>query len=356
MKKILFLFVLLLWTWFFPLFAQQSDPTVSNLGDLLIRFCNDPEVAKEWWSKDLQFSTVPEKEEEICLYLVNGWPTDVDVVLWFVDGTITNDADQKKACQPEAIINQFWQYVKPEKTLFSIPANTTIETRAKITFPQDTAWMVYGCATLQLSGGTTNDWSIQVVSRRANFIDISVQWKVRPSLQILSQETPIWRMLHNKDPRFYIFSNVKTKELFGKIIVKNDGNVAQYVSMQPTTKRRWKTTDFETISKKILPQQENEFLIPITDKPRWEWGLTIDASITYSPVVEEWIELDIEWVDMNEQKIVVSANTLFMPWKLIFWFLWILFIWLLFTGKKKKHHNNKEEEEKKPRWRRKKID
>ncbi len=351
MKKNLFLLLLILLTWLFPLFAQQTSPEISNLGDLLIRFCNDPEVAKEWWSKDLQMSTMPEKEEEICIYLVNWWPTDVEVILWFVDWTITNDKDQKKACQPEAIVSQFGQHVKPEQTVFAIPANTTIETRAKLTFPQDTAWMVYGCATLQLTWWAQNDWSIQVVSRRANFIDISVKWKVRPSLQIISQETPIWRTMHNTDPRFFIYSNIKTKELFGKVTVKNDGNVAQYVSMQPVTKRRWKTTRYETISKKILPQQENEFLIPIADKPRWEWSLTIDASITYSPVVDTWAELDVTWVDMNEQKIVLTANTLFMPWKMIFIVLWILLLLLILTGKKKKH--NKEEEKKSTKSKRK---
>jgi hypothetical protein len=355
MKKYLFLFLWFLSTWFFPLYAQQTSPEISNLWDLLIRFCNDAEVAKEWWSKDLQMSTMPEQEEEICIYLVNWWPTDVEVILWFVDGTITNDQDQKKACQPEAIVSQFGQYVKPDQTVFSIPANTTIETRAKLTFPQDTAGMVYGCATLQLTWWAQNDWSIQVVSRRANFIDVSVKWKVRPSLQIISQETPVWRMMHNKDPRFYIYSNIKTKELFGKVTVKNDGNVAQYVSMQPVTKRRWKSTRYETISKKILPQQENEFVIPLVDKPRREWWLTIDASITYAPVVDTWAELDIEWVDMNEQKIVLTANTLFMPWKIIFGVLWILLLLIIFSGRKKKHH--KENEAKKPtRSRRKKED
>jgi hypothetical protein len=44
MKKIYFL--LLLVFLILPVYAQQ-DPNVSNLGDLLIRFCNDPEIAQE---------------------------------------------------------------------------------------------------------------------------------------------------------------------------------------------------------------------------------------------------------------------------------------------------------------------
>jgi hypothetical protein len=98
---------------------------------------------------------------------------------------------------------------------------------------------------------------------------------------------PVGWVVHNKDPRFYIISNPTTKELFGKVVLKNDGNVAQYVSLQPTTKRRGKTTNYETISKKILPQQESDFLIPLVDKPRWNGSLEISASITSNPVLEE---------------------------------------------------------------------
>lgn len=332
MKKIYFLLLLVFLV--LPVYAQQ-DPNVSNLGDLLIRFCNDPEIAQEWWAKDLQMTAVPGTGADICIYLVNWWPTEVEVELWFVDWTITNDAEQKKACQPESTISQFWQYVVPAQTKFTIGPKTTMETHATVTFPQDTAGMVYGCATLKIAWNPEANGAVQVVSRRANFIDVSVKWVLRSSLQVVNQPMPVGWVVHNKDPRFYIISNPTTKELFGKVVLKNDGNVAQYVSLQPTTKRRGKTTSYETISKKILPQQESDFLIPLVDKPRWNGQLEISASITSNPVLEEWTEADNE-INMDAKQELVATKALFMPWVILFTILWLLLLWLILTGTSKK--------------------
>jgi hypothetical protein len=324
-----------------PIYAQQ-DPNVSNLGDLLIRFCNDETAALEWWTKELQMTATPETEEEICIYIVNGGPTEVEVELGFVDGTITNDAEQKKACQPESSMSQFWQYVVASQTGFVIPARTTIETTATVTFPQDTAGMVYGCATLKILGNPQTDGAIQVVSRRANFIDVSVKGVLRSSLQVVNQPLPVGRVVHNKDPRFYILSNPTTDELFWKIVLRNDGNVAQYVSLQPSTKRRGKTTNYETISKRILPQQESEFLIPLTDKPWRDGALEISASITSNAVLEEGTDLDEQDIDLSEKQELITTKTLFIPWVILFTVLWILLLWLIISGTKKKKHKHKE--------------
>lgn len=346
MKKILVLMlgigISLLWS----TYAQQ-DPNTSNLGDLLIRFCNDPDVAKEWWSKELKISATPWSGTDLCIYLVNGGPTDVEVQLWFVDGAITNDAEQKKACQPEASTTQFWQYVKSEWTGFTIPARSTIETHATLTFPEDTAGMVYWCATLKIAWNPETEWAFQVVSRRANFIDVSVKWLLRSSLKIVNQEIPAWWMVHNKDPRFYIISNPATKEFFWKIVLKNDWNVAQYVSLQPTAKRWGKTTNHETISKKILPQQQSEFLIPLTDKPRWEWSLHLSASITSNPVLEDNSDLDTGAINMEAKQELVITSALFIPWTLIFSCLGALLLALILSGtnKAKKNKKKKEHEE-----------
>lgn len=318
-----------------PVFAQQND-AMSNLGDLLIRFCNDPEIAKEWWSKDLQISATPWSGEDICIYLVNGWPTKLEVELWFVDGTITNDAEQKKACQPESTISQFGQYVRHDQKKFTLEPKSTVETHAFVTFPQDTAGMVYGCATLKIVWSESNEGAIQVVSRRANFIDVSVKGVLRSSLLIVNQPLPVGWIVHNKDPRFYIISNPTTKELFGKIVLKNDGNVAQYVSLQPSTRRWGKTTSYETISKKILPQQENEFVIPITDKPWWNWPVQMSASITSNPVLEEGTTLNDTNIDMNAKQELVVTNALFIPWIVLFGVLWLLLLILIITGVKHK--------------------
>lgn len=68
----------------------------------------------------------------------------------FVDGTVTADSDQKKACQPEGVKTQFGQYVKLEKDTYEIPAQQTIKVNATATFPDGMAGMNYGCVTSQV--------------------------------------------------------------------------------------------------------------------------------------------------------------------------------------------------------------
>jgi hypothetical protein len=80
----------------------------------------------------------------------NQGPTDADVSLNFVDGNITADVDQKKACQPEGTKGQFGQYVSIDENVFNVPSNSTIQTNAFVTFPAGYAGMNYGCITYQV--------------------------------------------------------------------------------------------------------------------------------------------------------------------------------------------------------------
>lgn len=342
--RYLLIFVLVLFSSFFSIGSYAQDTT--NLGDLLIRFCNDPEIAKAGWSKDLKINTIPNQEEDICIYLVNGGKTPVKIELGFVDGTITNDAEQRKACEPEGSKQQFGQYVTIKEKIIEVPANTTIETHASLKFGDDASGMIYGCATAKIVDDTKKEGMFEVVSRRANFIDVSVKWQLRSSVEIVNQATPAWWILHNKDKRFFLLSNPSTKERFSKIVVKNDGNVAQYVSIQTTYTWLWKKTTEETISKKILPKQENEFILPITNQPLREWPLQAEAVVSYTPAVEEWV--DTTGLKDTAEQIVITTNALFIPWKLLFVVLWALLILLilpvLFKKKTKKKLENALEE------------
>jgi hypothetical protein len=70
----------------------------------------------------------------------------------FVDGTITADADQKKACEPESTKTNFGQYVTDYPTTLEIGAGETVKIGAKATFPAGYAGTAYGCATFQIVG------------------------------------------------------------------------------------------------------------------------------------------------------------------------------------------------------------
>jgi hypothetical protein len=72
----------------------------------------------------------------------------------FVDGTITADADQKKACEPETTKANFGQYVTNYPTTVQIQAGETVKIAATATFPAGYAGTAYGCATFQIDNGS----------------------------------------------------------------------------------------------------------------------------------------------------------------------------------------------------------
>ena len=177
--------------------------------------------------------------------------------------------------------------------------------------------MVYGCATARIVDDQKMEGMFDVISRRANFIDVSVKGKLRAELNIVDQPLPAGWIVYNNDPRFYLIGDPTTKELYGKIVVRNDGNVTQYVSLQPTISWLGKIEKQETISKKVLPHQENEFKIAITNKPFREGPVSFDAEITHTPVFDDGIT-DEDKPDARPTTINLTAKAFFIPRNLLF--------------------------------------
>lgn len=96
----------------------------------------------------------PEEELDLCLYVNNDGPTNTKISLNFVDGTITADADQKKACEPESSKTNFGQYITDYPTTVEIDAGETVKIGAKAKFPAGYAGTAYGCATFQIVDGS----------------------------------------------------------------------------------------------------------------------------------------------------------------------------------------------------------
>jgi hypothetical protein len=74
-----------------------SSTYAASIGDVALRFCTSSGSLE----KTVSLTTSGQEEKEICMTLINGAYEDTDVNISFVDGTITNDADQKKACKNE---------------------------------------------------------------------------------------------------------------------------------------------------------------------------------------------------------------------------------------------------------------
>ncbi|HMY80263.1 MAG TPA: hypothetical protein PK048_00275 [Candidatus Absconditabacterales bacterium] len=166
-------------------YAQQE----SNLGNLTIRFCNDPTINEG--TKSLELDTEPGTTNELCIYLHNSGPTPLIVGLNFVDGTYTADEEQKKACLPESSKELFGKYVHIQDSGFVIQAGQTLKTTGLLTFPEGYAGISNGCITAHLLNQNSNAGMFQVFSRRANFIDVFVSGTIIPSLEynLLPEDT-----------------------------------------------------------------------------------------------------------------------------------------------------------------------
>lgn len=349
--------------------AQFTDPTVTNLGDMLIRFCNDvDEGSKTIPEKSLYFEAETEVDHDICLYIQNSWPTDTTVRLNFVDGTITADDTQNKACQPEETKENFWQYVHmpEEDRVIDIPAGTTIETHASINFPAWYAGMSYGCTTLQMEGEsiTSTGSMFQVLSRRGNFIDVLVRWEIVPKLDIVSQNDLAFPNLWNNH-QFTIYKDPDTQSYIAKIVVKNPGNIAQKVSITPIIKTwfqnniegkliekkeivnnqivttpllEWKTENpGERVNKKVLPNQEVAFTFPLHGALPWRQGnIDITAQIEHTPLLD-FPSTKVNKDDLKTTSHILKTNFFIIPRNMIIVIIVILILlWLYVLAYKKR--------------------
>lgn len=184
MKKVqLLVFTLLSFLFGGILFAQQSNvstplPEVSDLGDVKIRFCNDP--TEQGGTRTLTLQTKTSVDNEICVIIQNTGPTPLKIGINFVDGWYTQGSDvPKKACQTEEMKERFGQFVTAPSTWFSLEPDQAISTKVKLRFPEGYAGVVNGCITSHIIEEKKNQWMITVLSRRANFIDVYVDGLIK---------------------------------------------------------------------------------------------------------------------------------------------------------------------------------
>lgn len=351
----------------FPLVAsaQFTDPEVSNLGDVLIRFCNEDAQWVAGEMKSLFLETEAGEANDVCIYVNNSGPTDVDVILNFVDGTITADDSQNKACQPEWTTSNFGQYVDYISEVITVKAWTTKETHAEVNFTEWYAGLSYGCVTMQFApeDSDSEDSSMfNVLSRRGYFIDFLVEGNFDLWLNII-QPAEVFENVGNSNELIVYRTDMWIYK--ASLSVKNPWNIAQSVTVVPTFKSLFKqplqwrnvitqtivdseikdTTSLswtasknaEPITKKVLPNQSVTFEFELNDAlPRWNGPITLDAKLSHTPSLD-FISADIS--DELKQTITRDFTSSFfvMPWLPIAWIV-LLIIIILFAseGKKKK--------------------
>lgn len=90
MKKLFSLFL-------FSLFLSVATivHAAGDIGNITVRFCEEDGSL----FKSVSYEIESEEEKEVCLKIFNDHQDNAHVAIDFVDGTVTNDESQYKACK-----------------------------------------------------------------------------------------------------------------------------------------------------------------------------------------------------------------------------------------------------------------
>jgi hypothetical protein len=81
-----------------PLYAQDNTTETTDIREVKARYCNDPEKKEQ---TSLFIDAEIDKKSVICIDFINTASKKAKLGVNFVDGAVTDDTDQKKACLAE---------------------------------------------------------------------------------------------------------------------------------------------------------------------------------------------------------------------------------------------------------------
>ena len=294
-----------------------------NLWDLSIRFCNDEKIV--WWSKMLLTSWDVAQRIPICIIMTNSSSLPLKFGINFVDGSITADAEQRKACLPETEKNNFGQYITSDSTWFYITWKASLKTIAYATFPKWYAGLSNWCLTAYMidNNTSTGNKMFTVFSRLWYFIDILVNGEYRLDLTLSGAQAPFENFGNNQIP---LYRNTITRTTQALYYVVNTWNIPLDVQITTTTSRLWDTTS-HTYTQKSLPQQATK-----VEDNVWPWWYRwIGWPVTYTiDTVSKATQIGPVLPTKETKTISVSVSYFFFPR----WIVGIIILFIYWRWKK----------------------
>ena len=150
--------------------GNKINEANADISQIEIDFCDKP------WEKEIIYTLAPWSIQDICFKASNASDKNIEVTIEFVDGAITNDQRQNKACMQQWENKKFWQYVTGFTASLIIPANNILFHHAKIQLPKWSTGLVNWCLvyyTKSVKAGW--EYSFSVLMRKAKFIDIQIR-------------------------------------------------------------------------------------------------------------------------------------------------------------------------------------
>ena len=322
MKKLLFILSFLL-TWF-ALAAETTRP----IELVKLRYC-DFTWDKYESTRLLNLNIEQNEKKEFCVEIINTWKSGVNVGMNILDWSLTADSEQKRACEPEWIKSQFWNYAWGYPTVFYLSWNSSKQIYPYIQFTGWVAWEKYGCITLhyvdqkdnlQIDGGNIN-----VFSRIWYFLQANVSWEIVKLAKWVQENNPIFQNIwsNNLFPIYrknsdHIFWNF-FKDNFSRANIENSGNVSISWNLEMWYKYWWVfNNSLENKSYLILPNK----------------NIIVEQKLSDLIKILGW-PVNTYYFYKYDDKILSQKN-------FHFFFPWILVpIWMYFVYKKFKKQNKK---------------
>lgn len=267
----------------------------SRIGSISVKFCNDEKLTKEL---NLQADT--EKDYEICIKFSNSMNTPVKIKYEFVDGVLTNDSFQNKACTNDTKTN-FGQFVTQKDSLVTIPANGSIEQKATVRFPTWMAGVSNGCLVYsidneKLETQTNGNATFDVLVRKGYFINAFVGGEISRNLTL--QDTIQWDYQYKK--------NLLTI----KVPMINNGNIDEEISFDGELTNILSYQKHFSEEKTIYPHKELVLEISTDDIPWYQAFYTLKGTLTHKGKVS--FDSSLAQGDTHEEKVIPVEIQIFI--------------------------------------------
>lgn len=284
----------------------------ANVWNIYAKFCSGEELLPS-----LSLVADSDTEYEICINFINSNNSEVSLDYSFIDGTVTNDEYQNKACTTNDMSN-FWQFVRQDNTSVVIPAHGSVEQKAYITFPSWVSWISNGCLVYSLSKGDTSnnevesDWSMfEIQLRKASFIDVLVWGEINRNLTL--------------SKKLFRSFNRKTDVLTLSAPIINNWNINESAYVEWTVKNILGYKNSFTMNDPKIVRSNSELVIN-ADAENIPW-YRMFYHLEWNIISEGSLEFDTSLLseDVAQQNVLPFSFTIFIfPRALLFIILWII--------------------------------
>ncbi len=309
MKKLFSLFL-------FSLFLSVATivHAAGDIGNITVRFCEEDGSL----FKSVSYEIESEEEKEVCLKIFNDHQDNAHVAIDFVDGTVTNDESQYKACKLWHEKQNFWQFVTIDHPVVIIPGKWSVEKRFTLKYPDGFAGMSYGCVVTQIVNPDNIEGAgmFSIELRKGSFVDFYVKGEIKLDLHFSTPEKEFGKDIASH-AHSYVATNVANEGLASIVLLANSGNISQEATLYKTTYTWFGEKREENLGvRKIFPWDTARVITPVPLE-FWEKGLITEVyHVDYTPVFD--YNSDHITEEMKQEKHhVFTTRYLVIPWEMI---------------------------------------